>query len=200
MDRQDSAEYTGRPQFASEFYEQARRILMFYRAVCNYENNKKGLFNYFSTMNSLYLLTDVLQFLKDMDIVKGETYGNKQKGTVSTESIKKYARSCIKDYLLKGVNIIKGEKQEDGFIEEKEEFIPRVYTVMGRALLKELSMWTPNGNFDRHDALGMLMLLREDKLRLLGPNGVNGINMRGSTKYLGDDDFFSKNYDNKFNK
>lgn len=194
------AEYTGRPQFASEFYEQARRILMFYRAVCNYENNKKGLFNYFSTMNSLYLLTDVLQFLKDMDIVKGETYGNKQKGTVSTESIKKYARSCIKDYLLKGVNIIKGEKQEDGFIEEKEEFIPRVYTVMGRALLKELSMWTPNGNFDRHDALGMLMLLREDKLRLLGPNGVNGINMRGSTKYLGDDDFFSKNYDNKFNK
>lgn len=71
------AEYTGRPQFAEDYYEQLRRLCLFYNARLNYENNKKGIFAYFSKMNSLYLLTDVLEYLKDRDMVKGNLYGNK---------------------------------------------------------------------------------------------------------------------------
>ena len=37
-----------------------------------------------------------------------------------------------------------------------------------RGLIKELILWNANGNFDRHDAFLMLMLLREEKLRLFG--------------------------------
>lgn len=71
------AEYTGRPLFADDFYEICRKMCLFYNGRMNYENNKKGLFAYFSKMNCLYLLTDVLDFLKDKDMVKGSSYGNK---------------------------------------------------------------------------------------------------------------------------
>jgi hypothetical protein len=83
--------------FADEFYENCRRALLFYNAVGNYENSKKGLFSYFSKTNSLYLLTDTLEFLKDKDMVKGALYGNKTKGTVATQPVNSYARRCIRD-------------------------------------------------------------------------------------------------------
>ena len=63
-------EYTGRPMFADESYEIARLALIMYNAKCNYENNKKGLFAYFSKHNCLYLLTETLEFLKDKEMVK----------------------------------------------------------------------------------------------------------------------------------
>jgi predicted small metal-binding protein len=70
------AEYTGRPMYADEAYENVRRLLLFYNAECNYENNKKGLFAYFSRHNCLYLLCDTLEFLRDKDMAK-LSYGNK---------------------------------------------------------------------------------------------------------------------------
>jgi len=70
-------EYTGRPMFADDAYENCRLALLMYNAECNYENNKKGLFKYFSQHNSLYLLSDTLDFLKDKEIVRGNLYGNK---------------------------------------------------------------------------------------------------------------------------
>ena len=45
------AEYTGRPPFADDFFEKVRRLCLFYNGRMNYENNKKGLFAYFSRMN-----------------------------------------------------------------------------------------------------------------------------------------------------
>lgn len=71
------AEYTGRPRFAEDYYEQLRRLCLFYNAKLNYENNKKGIFAYFSKVNSLSILTDTLEYLKDKDMIKGTPYGNK---------------------------------------------------------------------------------------------------------------------------
>lgn len=71
------AEYTGRPRFAEDYYEQLRRLCLFYNAKLNYENNKKGIFAYFSKVNSLSILTDTLEYLKDRDMIKGTPYGNK---------------------------------------------------------------------------------------------------------------------------
>lgn len=70
-------EYTGRPMFADDAYENARLALLMYNAECNYENNKKGFFGYMSKHNCLYLLSDTLEFLKDKEMVKGGQYGNK---------------------------------------------------------------------------------------------------------------------------
>lgn len=184
-------EYTGRPMFADDFYENCRRALLFYNARCNYENNKKGLFKYFSQTNSLYLLTDTLEFLRDRDMVKGELYGNKAKGTVATVPIKSYARRCIRDWLLKPIIEVQGEE---------EITKPQLTLLKSPALISELISWNPDGNFDRHDALGMLMLLREDRLRVLGGRDPKTTYEENPRTYLGNDQFFSRNYDEKFRK
>lgn len=187
------AEYTGRPMFAEDFYEICRRLCIFYNARLNYENNKKGLFAYFSKMNSLYLLTDVLEFLRDKDMIKGSTFGNKMKGTNASLPINNYARNLIKNWLLKPVTQIITEDNE-----EKEVTVPNLYLLRNRAFIKEMILYNQEGNFDRISAVGMLMLLREDKMILYGGNNDRRDSYE-SPDYLGNDNFFKFNYDAKFN-
>ena len=187
------AEYTGRPLFADDFYEICRKLCLFYNGRMNYENNKKGLFAYFSKMNCLYLLTDVLDFLKDKDMIKGSSYGNKAKGTNATAAINAYARNLLRSWLLRPVPVI---QTIDG--EDQEVMIPNLYTLRSRALIKELILYNSEGNFDRISSMGMLMLLREDKMILY--NGEISKNKEGdvSASYLGNDPFFRTNYDARF--
>ena len=188
-------EYTGRPLFAEDFYENCRRALLLYDARCNYENNKKGLYTYFSRNNCLYLLTDNLDYLKDKDSSKGDNYGNKAKGTIASAPIKTYGRSCIRSWLLKKITIVR--KTEDKDI---EVVVPQLVTLRCRALIKELTLWNPDGNFDRHDALLMLMLLREDKLRIMGMGNPEDIIKEQEKGGMENDPFFSDNYDSRFGK
>lgn len=181
------AEYTGRPQFAEDYYEQLRRLCLFYNARLNYENNKKGIFAYFSKMNSLYILTDVLEYLKDRDMVKGNLYGNKAKGTQATLPINNFARTLIRDWLLKPITIT---TEVDG--KTVEDKIPNLYRLRQRALIKELAQWTNEGNFDRVSSLGMLMLLREDRMIMYG--GDTRRMQATKVKTLADDPFFTNNY------
>lgn len=154
-------EYTGRPLFADDFYEVCRRICLFYNCKANYEQNKKGLYSYFSRTHSTYLLTETFQYLRDKDLVKGESFGNTAYGTTATQPIKNYARGLIRNWLLKPC--IKYE-HKDG--EDIEISYPQLYNLKNVALIKELSMYDLENNFDRHDALSMLMLYREDVYRL----------------------------------
>lgn len=154
-------EYTGRPLFADDFYEVCRRICLFYNCKANYEQNKKGLYSYFSRTHSTYLLTETFQYLRDKDLVKGESFGNTAYGTTATQPIKNYARGLIRNWLLKPC--IKYE-HKDG--EDIEISYPQLYNLKNVALIKELSMYDLENNFDRHDALAMLMLYREDVYRL----------------------------------
>lgn len=188
------AEYTGRPMFADDYYETSRRMCLFYNARMNYENNKKGLFAYFSKMNCLYLLTDVLEFLKDKDMVKGQLYGNKAKGTNATVPINAYARTLIRNWLLKPVVTV---QVVDG--EEQEVTVPNLMFIKSKALLQELAQWNPDGNFDRVSSLGMLMLLREDKMITLGGDVSKAIEHNNESD-LSNDKFFKKNYDLRFKK
>lgn len=71
------AEYTGRPDFADDFYEICRRLAIFYNASLNYENDKKGLFTYFSNHHCTHLLCDTPDILRDVELVKSSMYGNK---------------------------------------------------------------------------------------------------------------------------
>ena len=187
------AEYTGRPLFADDFYEICRKLCLFYNGRMNYENNKKGLFAYFSKMNCLYLLTDVLDFLKDKDMIKGSSYGNKAKGTNATAAINAYARNLLRSWLLRPVPVI---QTIDG--EDQEVMISNLYTLRSRALIKELILYNSEGNFDRISSMGMLMLLREDKMILY--NGEINKNKEEdvSASYLGNDPFFRTNYDARF--
>ena len=185
------AEYTGRPVTAEEFYEICRRLCLFYNGRMNYDNNKKGLFGYFSARNSLYLLTDILEFLKDKQMMK-EGFGNKAKGTNASAPINAYAKNLLRSWLLKPVPTV---QTIDG--EEQEVMIPTLYKIRSRALLKELITYNNEGNFDRVSAMGMLMLLRQDKM-ILYQNNISQIKEnQASSTYLGNDPFFKTNYDNR---
>lgn len=186
------AEYTGRPSFADDYYEICRKLCLFYNGRLNYEYNKKGLFSHFSTRNSLYLLTDVLDFLKEKQMMK-DGYGNKSKGTNASPAINAYARSRLRSWLLAPVPII---QTIDG--EEKEVMVPRLFTVRNRALLKELINYNSEGNFDRISAMGMLMLLREDRMIRYQGDVSKEKQERANSSYDGNDPFFKRNYDFRF--
>lgn len=183
------AEYTGRPPFADGFFEKVRRLCLFYNGRMNYENNKKGLFAYFSRMNCTYLLTDQLEFLKDKQMIKDTGYGNKAKGTNATEAINAFARNRLRAWLLRPVTVI---KTVDG--EEQEVEIPNLFTLRSRAFIKELINYNSEGNFDRISAAGMLMLLREDRIILYQGKVSREKQEKADSSYLGNDPFFKNNY------
>ena len=188
------AEYTGRPMYAEDYFEICRRLCIFYNGQLNYEQNKKGLFGHFSKMNCMHYLTDVLDFLKEKSMAK-PGYGNTAKGTTATLPVNALAKNLLRSWLLKPVTTI---VEVDGEPQEVQTY--NLYSLKNRALIKELIGYNPLGNFDRISAMGMLMLLREDKLILY--NGVvsREKSERNSSSYLGNDPFFKRNYDDRHSK
>lgn len=186
-----ACEYTERTSFADDGYEMIRRILLFYNARCLYENNKKGIFSYFSRMNCIYLLEDTPEFLRDKDMIKTTGLGNKSKGYSATKGINEYADKLTRDWLMQPVNIVQTVNKE-----EVETTIYKLYTVENRAFLRECSLFNPDINVDRIRAFGAVMLSREQHLIY-----NNGTLKRDSEKverdYLGNDDYFTRNYRSK---
>jgi hypothetical protein len=141
--RQIVAEYTGRTGEAKDFYEVCRKLLLYYNAVGMYEKNLIGLYNYFDQMKCTYLLADTPYQLRSVDTYKAGT--NTAKGINASGSVNAEARNMIKSWLQERIS----DKSET-----------RVYeTIYSPAMLTELVMWNPDGNFDRVSALGMLMWL-----------------------------------------
>jgi len=157
------AEYTGRPATASEFYEICLRLLRFYGALANYENDKKGLYGYFYNKNALHLLCDNPEILGEKDLAKIQNnYGNKKKGTNSGVEINRWGRRLQADWLVSNAYGTGGE-DEDG-----KEIPPIMNLQQLRSIgyVKELIYWHPDINADRVSAMGMLMILREDMKRI----------------------------------
>lgn len=186
------AEYTGRKAFADENFEMVRKLCIFYNAKCLYENNKKGLYAYFSKMNCSHLLADTPEYLKDRDYIKIVGIGNKSKGVNATAAINNYANTLIRDWLLKPVSHIETIKDEDGRSREIEATEFNLYSIRNRALLKELALFNPDINVDRVRALGMVMLYREEKMVLW--QGETRRDDNNDSTYLGNDPFFEQNY------
>lgn len=139
--RQIVAEYTGRTDDANDFYEICRKMLLYFNASGMYEQNLPGLFTYFERKKSLYLLADTPYQLRNSDTFK--IGSNTSKGISATGKVNSTARDFIKSWLLEQVS----ENSEKRVIE----------TIYSTAILKELIMWNPDGNFDRVSSLGMLM-------------------------------------------
>ena len=106
------AEYTGRPMFADDLNEICRKLCLFYNAKVMVENNKKNTFSYFSRMNSLHLMADTPEYLKNKQLIKTTGFGNASKGITATLPIKNFALGLIRDWLLKPVTITKEEGNE----------------------------------------------------------------------------------------
>lgn len=141
------AEYTGRPTTAREFYEIVRRLLIYYNATAMYENEKKGIFDYFESQNSLYLLAEQPKLIKD--VVQNSTV-QRGYGIHMSQEIKFYGEGLINQFLR--------EKNDAEF--------SNTHKIRAIALLKELILFNHDGNFDRVMALMCCMYLREELRRV----------------------------------
>lgn len=182
------AEYTGRPMFVDDLNELARKVCLFYNAKLLYESNKKNTFSYFSRTNSLHLLADTPEYLKNKQLIKSIGYGNTSKGVNATAPIKNFGFTLIRDWLLKPVPITKKEGEN-----ETMSTVPNLYFIKNRALIKELILYNPAINVDRIMSLVQLMLYREEKM-ILYQGDLSKPKSSDDKDYLGNDPFFTRNY------
>ena len=73
-----------------------------------------------------------------------------------------------------------------------------LYTIRNRALLEELVSYTPELNVDRIRAMGMVMLYRQEKIILYRGDMSAAREEKYDSDYLGNDKFFTNNYDRRF--
>lgn len=139
------AEYTGRPQLATEFYEQVRRLLRWYgNANCLYENEKQHIKEHFKKMYSIDLLAYTPGVLKANETSK--TAKTRVYGQHMSIQIKKELEIYLREWLLQPIG--------DGKLQ--------LHTIKSIPLLDELINYNENGNFDRVIALmlGIVQLLQ----------------------------------------
>ena len=159
-------------------------------AKCLYESNIKGCFSYFKQKNCLHLLADTPEYLTDKEVVK-DGFNNTSKGVRATLPINNYANKLIQQWLLK--TFTKTEIRENGSTVEVE--VMNLYNIKNRALLKELIGYNPEGNFDRIRALGLVMLYREEYM--VRYQGNISREQEIPNNYVGNDKFFTDNYNSK---
>lgn len=83
--------------------------------------------------------------------------------------------------------------------EQREVMIPRLYTLKSRALIQESIQWESLGNYDRVSSMIALMLYREYMVIQYQGNFSQDRVEANDRNYLGNDKFFTDNYDKKIN-
>lgn len=186
------AEYTGRPTFAEDFYEIGRKLCLFYNCRCMYEQNIMGMFSYFSSHNAVHLLAETPEYLVQRNMISSIGYGNKSVGIRATTPVINGAFKMIQTWLRKPIVSIETDADNNN----TEVKIPNLYRIKNRALLKELVLWNPQGNFDRIMSLVQLMLYREEKMVLYHGDLRHTEEVSSGMEK---DDYWDKNYPGKKN-
>ena len=186
------AEYTGRPAFAEDFYEICRKLCLFYNCRCMYEQNVMGMFSYFSSHNATHLLAETPEYLVQRNMISSIGYGNKSVGIRATTPIINGAFKMIQTWLRKPIVSIETDAEGNNNVVT----IPNLYRIKNRALLKELVLWNPQGNFDRVMSLVQLMLYREEKMVLYHGDLRHTEEVSSGMEQ---DDYWDKNYPGKKN-
>lgn len=138
------AEYSGRPATAEEYYENVRKLLVFYNARLLFENERKGIYPYFTNKHCDYLLADqpdkvITEVFKDSKV-------SRRKGCHMTKSIRDYGEGKILEWM----------------IDEYEPGHPNIERIFSEPLIEELIENDGIKNVDRVIALCMVMLYREE--------------------------------------
>lgn len=136
------AEYTGRPETAEDYYENVRKLLLYYNARLLYENERKGIFPYFTQKHCDYLLADQPDIIND---IIGNSKVQRRKGIHMNKQIRAYGEGLIKEWL-------------------NEEYAPgckNLTKIFSEPLLEELIQTNGIMNVDRVIALCMVMIYRE---------------------------------------
>ena len=137
------AEYTGRPQLAKDFYENCRKLIMYYNAAGFPEINKLGFVTYMEHKKALYTLAETPIQLRDK--IEWKPNLNTSYGYKATERTNTWGRELIREWLLEPV--------------EPNSEILNVNRLRSTGLMQELIKWNKDGNFDRVSALIAALIL-----------------------------------------
>jgi hypothetical protein len=177
------AEYTGRPKYADDFYENCRKLCIYYNAKVLYENQLKGMKNYFMQKNSLHLMWEqpdhmIKDIIKDSKVQRG--YGvHMNRGANGSSGIKDMCELYVKDWLYTEREDIEGTK------------IFNFHTIKSIGLLKELIAYDMEGNYDRVIAFALCILQTKELHK------IHVENMIGNTYMFGQDPYLKKRWDRK---
>lgn len=166
------AEYSGRPDTAEEYYENVRKLLLFYNARLLFENERKGIYPYFTNKHCDYLLADqpdkvITEIIKNSKV-------QRRKGCHMTNAIRAYGEGKVLEWMM--------EEYEPGHLN-----IERIYS---EPLIEELIENDGKKNVDRVIALCMVMLYREELYQVK----VKAAQEQNKQVELFDMPLFSKNY------
>lgn len=165
------AEYTGRPTTAEEYYENLRKLAIYYNARIMYENERKGLFPYFTAKHCDYLLADQPDIIND---IVDNSKVQRKKGCHMNKQIKQWGEGMIKDWL-------------------NEEYAPgkkNLTRILSEPLLEELISYNDTGNFDRVMALMQVMIYKEQLYNVV----VKQKEKENKTKLLFDGPIFAQSW------
>lgn len=138
------AEYSGRPATAEEYYENVRKLATFYNARVMFENERKGIYPYFTNKHCDYLLADqpdkiITEVFKDSKV-------HRRKGCHMTKQIRAYGEGKALEWMM----------------EEYEPGHPNIERIYSEPLIEELIENDGVKNVDRVIALCMVMIYREE--------------------------------------
>ena len=166
------AEYTARTYLVEEYYENIRKLLIYYNAKILYENNWKGFYTYMKNKNSLHMLAETPESLKDIDLIKSSGVGNRSLGvSVSSDKFKFYAINLVLKWL---------EAPSYNNPDKKN-----LYTIRSLGLLKELISYSMDVNADRVSSLLILMIFREELDARIEQRKQNNIKTTAQSDFWG---------------
>jgi hypothetical protein len=171
------AEYTGRPKSAEIFYENCRRLLLYYKAIANIENANKGIFDYLDKKNCGYLIMDEPRIARETleNTSLKNNNSRRRRGTTPSEAINRYGRGLLAKWCMESTN--------------NEELPEEIQLHRFRCLpaIKEMTLWNIDGNFDRVSSLIQLMIAFSDREKYNEETSSDH-------KSLAQDDWFKRNY------
>lgn len=132
------AEYTGRPEFANDFYEQCRRLLEWYQCKALYENQNTGIKQYFQTRNCLHLLHAQPNIIKS---ISPNSKVERGYGIHMSKQIKEELEIKVRDWL---------KEDSDGILQ--------LTKILSIPLVTELIAYNDEGNFDRFISFSLCIL------------------------------------------
>ena len=135
------ASYCARPDKKETWEEQARYLIKYFNARTLVENDEISFIEYMKSKGDAHYLERQPQWL--MEVVPNTTVRREYGIHRSSEKIRNYLHSCLKNYMEE---IIYTEKDEEGNVTKELQGVGKIFDPV---LLEEIIQYNDSGNFDR---------------------------------------------------
>jgi hypothetical protein len=135
------ASYCARPEKKETWEEQARYLIKYFNARTLVENDEISFIEYMKAKGDAHYLERQPQWL--MEVVPNTTVRREYGIHRSSEKIRNYLHSCLKNYMEE---VIYTEKDEQGNVTKELQGVGKIFDPV---LLEEIIQYNDSGNFDR---------------------------------------------------